>query len=165
MSCAKQFLGEQAGRVALAGTLPECQFLSLWRCAQNSLPCCIKRCSTIGLSESAGKNVSAPTMTTVPISKPTNNGPCVGRVPLVTASCFLAARFPATANIGIMMRNRPASIVMPSVRLYQGVFALMPANALPLLAAELEYAYKISENPCGPLLFKLEVAGPLDPFQ
>ena len=40
---------------------------------------CIRKCSTIGPSDSAGKNVSAPTMTTVPTSRPTNSGPCVGK--------------------------------------------------------------------------------------
>jgi hypothetical protein len=37
----------------------------------------------------------------------------------------------------MMNRNRATSMVMPIVRLYQGVFALMPAKALPLLPAPL----------------------------
>jgi hypothetical protein len=77
----------------------------------------------------------------------------------------LAARLPAAASIGMMNRNRPTSIVIPLVRLYHGVFALMPANALPLLAALLVKVYRISPNPCGPPLFRLAVAGPFDPFQ
>ena len=42
--------------------------------SENSLPWCIRKCSTIGPSDSAGKKVSAPTMTTVPTSRPTNRG-------------------------------------------------------------------------------------------
>ena len=44
------------------------------------------------------ENVSAPTMTTVPTSRPTNSGPCVGNVPLVTGIFFFAARLPAAAR-------------------------------------------------------------------
>jgi hypothetical protein len=40
----------------------------------------------------------------------------------------------------MMNRNRATSMSMASVRLYQGVFALMPAKALPLFPAPLEYA-------------------------
>ena len=98
-----------------------------------SLPC-IKKCSTMGLSERTGKNVSAPTMTIVPTNNPTNSGPCVGNVPAVTGIFFLAARLPATASIGMIIRNRPISIASPMVRLYQGVLALIPAKALPLFA-------------------------------
>ena len=42
------------------------------------------------------------------------------------------------ASSGMRKRKRPASIATPSVRLYQGVFALIPAKALPLLPTALE---------------------------
>ena len=42
----------------------------------------------MGPSESAGKKVSAPTINTVPTSRPTKRGPCVGNVPLVTGTFF-----------------------------------------------------------------------------
>ncbi len=48
----------------------------------------------------------------------------------------------------------------PIVRLYQGVLALIPANALPLFPVALVYAYRISENPCAPGLARFAVAGP-----
>ena len=76
-------------------------------------------------------------MTTVPTSRPTNSGPCVGNVPLVAGIFFFAARLPAAASSGIRNRNRPISMASPSVRLYQGVLALMPAKALPLLPVPL----------------------------
>ena len=60
----------------------------------------------------------------------------------------------------MMNRNRPTSMSSPMVKLYQGVFALIPAKALPLLPAPLEYAYKISEKPCAPLLLIFAAAGP-----
>ena len=46
---------------------------------------------------------------------------------------FLRARLPASASIGMIAMNRPRSIAMPSVVLYQGVFAERPAKAEPLL--------------------------------
>src|ERR1700681_3349055 len=97
---------------------------------------------------------------TVPTSRITNRDPFVGKVPLVTGISFFAARLPAIAKAGIMKKNLPTSMSRPIVRLYQGVLALIPAKALPLFPAPLEYAYRISENPCGPPLFKLAVVGP-----
>src|SRR5437588_5890980 len=114
----------------------------------------------MGPSDSAGKYVRAPTITIVPISRTTNSDPCVGNVPLVTGISFFAARLPAMASAGIMNRNLPISISIPRVRLYQGVLALSPAKALPLFPAPLVYVYRTSENPWGPLLLKLAVAGP-----
>src|ERR1700682_3014387 len=117
-------------------------------------------CSTIGPRQSAGKYVSAPTMTTVPISKTTKSEPFVGSVPLVTGINFFAAKLPAMASAGMMKRNLPTSISRPIDRLYHGVLAFIPPKALPLFPAPLEYAYRISENPCAPPLFKFAVAGP-----
>src|SRR6185369_9238572 len=97
----------------------------------------IKRCSTIGPSESAGKNVSAPTITITPTSRPAKSGPCVGKVPAEGGVSFLAPSEPAAASSGISIRNRPASMTRPIVVLYQGVLALRPAKALPLLPAPL----------------------------
>ena len=77
-------------------------------------------------------------MTTVPINRMTNRVPCVGNVPLVTGTSFFFARLPAMANAGMMNRNLPTSMSSPMVRLYQGVLALIPAKALPLLPAPLE---------------------------
>src|ERR1700732_2276553 len=99
-------------------------------------------------------------MTTVPMSRTTNSEPCVGNVPLVVGINFLAARLPAIARAGIMKKNLAISMSMPIVRLYQGVLALIPAKALPLLPAPLVYAYRISENPWAPPLFKFAIAGP-----
>ena len=42
---------------------------------EKSLPSCMRKCSTIGPSDNAGKNVSAPTTMTVATSKPTKSGP------------------------------------------------------------------------------------------
>src|ERR1700674_5792804 len=99
-------------------------------------------------------------MMTVPTKRMTNSEPFVGKVPLVTGINFFAARLPAIARAGIMNRNLPTNISRPIVRLYQGVLALIPAKALPLLPAPLEYVYRISENPCGPPLFVFAVVGP-----
>ena len=61
----------------------------------------IARCSTIGPSARAGKNVSAPTTSTVAISSTTNSGVWVGSVPAPAGTCFLAASEPAIASAGI----------------------------------------------------------------
>jgi hypothetical protein len=63
-------------------------------------------------------------ITTVPTSRPTNKGPCVGKVPLVTGTFFFAARLPAAARIGIRNRKRPEQHGESEVRLYQGVLTL-----------------------------------------
>ena len=44
------------------------------------------------------------------------------------------------AMIGTIMKNRPMSVASAMVVLYQGVLALMPANALPLLPVAEEKA-------------------------
>ena len=94
----------------------------------------------MGPSESAGKNVSAPTTITVATRRPTKSGPCVGNVPADVGTTFLLARLPAAASAGMMNRNRPNSIARPSVRSYHGVLTVMPANALPLFSDALVYA-------------------------
>ena len=55
----------------------------------------------------------------------------------------------------MMKRNLAISMSMPIVRLYQGVLALIPAKALPLFPAPLEYVYRISENPCAPAVIHI----------
>src|SRR5581483_2024389 len=99
-------------------------------------------------------------MTIVPINRTTNNVPFVGSVPLVTGISFFFARLPAMARAGMMNRNLAISMSIPRVRLYQGVLALIPANALPLLPAPLEKAYRISENPWAALFAVFATAAP-----
>src|SRR5262245_32069238 len=101
---------------------------------ENSFPSCIRKCSTIGPSDNAGKNVKAPTTITVATSKPTNNGPWVGKVPAEVGTTFLFARLPAIASAGMMKRNRPKSMHRPPVRSYHGVLTARPPNALPLFS-------------------------------
>ena len=47
------------------------------------------------------------------------------------------ARLPAAASSGMIMRNRPQSIAIPSVVFKNGVFAFSPAKALPLFPTAL----------------------------
>ena len=47
------------------------------------------------------------------------SGVVTGKVPSDGGTVFLRARFPAIASIGIIMKKRPTSIVMPIVVLYQ----------------------------------------------
>ena len=49
-------------------------------------------------------------------------------------------------------RSCPIIIASASAALYQAVLPLNPANALPILAAELIKAYSTSDRPCGPAL-------------
>ena len=93
------------------------------------------KCSTIGPRLSAGKNVSAPTITITPTSSAVKSGVVTGNVPSDSGIFFFRLRLPAIASGGMIMKNRPNSIVSPSVVLYQCVFTLMPPNAEPLFAA------------------------------
>src|SRR5450759_2156603 len=102
---------------------------------QKRFPLCIMKCSMIGPRESAGKNVSAPTSRTVPTSSVVKSGPETGKVPALDATRFLRASEPASARIGTIMAKRPNSVARPSVALYHGVLAPIPAKALPLLPA------------------------------
>src|SRR5437879_1706023 len=107
---------------------------------QNVFPAAMSRCSRMGPRLKAGKNVSAPTMTITPIRSTVNSGVVTGKVPRDGGTYFLPARFPAMASMGIIMRNRPASMVNPRVVSYQSVFTVRPANADPLLPAPDVYA-------------------------
>ena len=89
-------------------------------------------------SESAGKNVSAPTMTTTATSS-TAKSRAVGRegarARAARSSCRPSSpRWPAP---GRSSGSGPPASSRPSVTLYQGVLALSPANAEPLLPAPL----------------------------
>src|ERR1700761_3365000 len=98
----------------------------------------------MGPSESAGKNVSAPTIRITPVSRMVKRDEFTGKVPGDGGTLFFWARLPAIASIGIIIRNRPDSIVKPSAMLYQCVFAFRPAKAEPLLPAAEVKAYRIS---------------------
>ena len=67
-----------------------------------------------GPSASAGTNVSAPTVITVPISTTMNSGVCVGSVPPDGGTLFAAASAPASASTGMASQYRANSITMPS---------------------------------------------------
>src|SRR5262245_7019443 len=110
----------------------------------------MSRCSTTGPRLSAGKKVSAPTMTMTLTSSAENNGVVTGNVPGDGGTRFLRPRLPAIASIGMIMKKRPINIAKPMVVLYQLVFAVSPPKADPLFPVPDVNAYKISDNPCGP---------------
>src|SRR5258706_9060377 len=124
---------------------------------QKDCPFFISRSSTIGPRLSAGKYVRAPTISTTLTSTTTNSGVVTGKVPGDGSTRFFRDRLPAIASIGTIIRNLPQSIVTPSVRLYQRVLAFNPAKAEPLLPAPDAKAYRISDKPWGPWLFRLAV--------
>src|ERR1700730_6540466 len=115
----------------------------------------MSRCSTIGPRLRAGKNVSAPTMTITPTSKAEKRGVVTGNVPEDGGTRFLRPRLPAIASIGMIIMKRPMSVAAPIVELYHFVLAFRPANADPLLPVPDANAYRISDRPCGPALFRL----------
>ena len=59
--------------------------------------------------------------------------PETGNVPALDGTIFFCASEPAMAMMGMIIRKRPISMAKPRVVLYQGVLALRPAKALPLL--------------------------------
>ena len=92
----------------------------------------------MGPSDSAGKNVSAPTMTTTADQQHREQcGRWWGTCPGSGGTTFLPTIDPAMPSAGTIIRKRPTSMSRPSVTLYQGVLALRPANAEPLLPAPL----------------------------
>ena len=101
---------------------------------QNVCPASISRCSTIGPKLKTGKNVNAPTITITLTSNVENNGVVTGKVPSDGGTVFLLARFPAIANIGMIIKKRPISIAIPIVVFYQSVFAEIPAKAEDMIA-------------------------------
>ncbi len=94
----------------------------------------------MGPRDSAGKKVSAPRIRITLTNNIVNRGVVTGKLPCEGGAIFLPASEPAMASIGTIIRKRPANMVMPSVMLYQFVFALSPAKAEPLLPAAELYA-------------------------
>src|ERR1035437_3418751 len=95
----------------------------------------MNRCSRIGPRLSAGKNVSAPTIRITLIKSTVKSGVVTGKVPSEGGTYFLPARFPAIASMGMIIKNRPASMVRPVVTSYHSVFTVSPPKDDPLLAA------------------------------
>ena len=86
----------------------------------------------------AGINVSAPTMSTTEQRNPMNSGVCVGSVPALVGTIFFFASEPAMPRTGTISQNRLIHITTPPSQLWNGTFALNPANAEPLLLPMLE---------------------------
>src|SRR6202789_1347461 len=118
--------------------------------SENTFPACISRCSRIAPRLSAGKNVSALTISTTKTSRELNSGVVTGKVPAGSGTNFLRARLPAIARIGITAKKRPKSMANPIVVLYQSVFPLNPPKADPLFPVPDVYAYRICDKPGGP---------------
>src|SRR3954452_23506817 len=91
-------------------------------------------------------------MSTTPVSKPANRPVFVGNVPADGGTVCLRPSDPAMARTGTISKNRPTSIAMPPVVLYQLVLPVRPPNAEPLLFDCDVNAYVISLRPCGPVL-------------
>ena len=93
----------------------------------------MRKCSTTGPRVSTGRKFRAPTNNIVPSNSMMNVPPDTGKVPVLAGTSFFCASDPAMAMMGTIIRKRPKSMAMPRVVLYQGVLALRPAKALPLL--------------------------------
>ena len=92
----------------------------------------MNRCSRIGPRLNAGKNVNAPTIMIVEISKIVKREPVTGKVPSDAGAVRFLAKLPAIARIGMATRNLPSNMANAVLELYQSVFALSPPNAEPL---------------------------------
>src|SRR5581483_1845309 len=96
--------------------------------------------STTGPSATTGRNVSAPTITITPMTSATKSGVWVGNVPTLGGTFCLRASACATASVGMMRKNRPTSMQIPSVVFIHWVSAALPAKGYPLLFAADVYA-------------------------
>src|SRR5580692_5554501 len=114
---------------------------------QKVFPTDINRCSSMGPRLSTGKKVRDPTMRITPTSSTLNNGVVTGNVPSDGGTYFFFARLPAMASIGMIMKNRPTSMVIAPDVLYQSVLPFSPPNAEPLLPAMDVKAYRIWVKP------------------
>ena len=94
----------------------------------------------MGPNASAGKKLKAPISRTININKNTNMPLQVDKVPALVATVFFLARLPAIAIVASIGRNLTKSITSPMVTFRNGVLALKPANADPLLPPAEEYA-------------------------
>src|SRR4029077_18881454 len=88
-----------------------------------------RSCSTIGPSARAGRKVRAATTMITPITSTTNKGVSVGNVPTDAATVRLRTSAPASANVGMIRKKRPTSMVTARVVFMYPVFAVRPANA------------------------------------
>ena len=123
----------------------------------------MSKCSRMGPRLNAGKNVRAPTIKITPIKSTVKRGVVTGKVPKDGGTYFLLARLPAIASIGMIIRNRPTSIVMAPAVLYQSVFASQSGESgavVPRLRSE---RIQDSLSPCGPGFKMLEVPNPAPP--
>ena len=87
----------------------------------------------MGPRASAGKKLSAPTSSTMRMSRNTKRASWVGSVPALTATAFFSAREPAMARVAHRGTKRTNSITRPMDTFKKGVLALKPAKAEPLL--------------------------------
>src|ERR1700746_492300 len=96
----------------------------------------MRRCSRIGPRLRAGKNVSAPRIRMTLISNSVNSGVVTGNVPSDGGTYFFCARLPAMASIGMIMKKRPTSVVIPVAASYHGVLTVSPAEDVQLLPTD-----------------------------
>src|SRR5437870_392698 len=82
---------------------------------QKVCPAYINKCSTMGPRLSTGKKVNAPTMMITLTNSVVNNGVVTGKVPSDGGTIFLRPRLPATASIGMIIKNLPNNMAMPMV--------------------------------------------------
>ena len=111
--------------------------VNLMRDVRQTFRACAAKCSRIGPRDSAGKKVRAPTMITTPTSSTVNSGPLVGNVPSPAGTVFLPTIEPGDGQHGNDHQEAAGQHVRASVMFHQGVLALSPAKAEPLLPAPL----------------------------
>lgn len=70
-----------------------------------------------------------------PIRSTVNSGVVTGKVPDDGGIYLFWARLPAIASMGMIMKNRPVSMVIPIVKSYYALFTVNPVKADPLLPA------------------------------
>src|SRR6185437_3907576 len=121
--------------------------LDLAMTPQKVLPADISRCSRIGPKLNAGKKIKAPRIRIVPTNSTVNSGVVTGNVPGDGGTYFLRARLPAIASMGMIIRQRPISVLIPSAALYQNVLPLRPPKAEPLFPAVETKAYSTCVSP------------------
>ena len=93
----------------------------------------VRKCSTIGPSASAGQEVQRADQQHRAEQQDDERAAGTGKRARAGRRDFFCTSEPASAMIGTIIRKRPINMARPRVVLYQGVLAVRPAKALPLL--------------------------------
>ena len=97
---------------------------------------------------------------TVPTSKPTNNGPCVGSVPAVDGIFFLRRQATGGGEQRNQEQEATDQLRQTERQVVPGCVDIDAGKRAAIVARAADIRVEISLNPCAPQLLKFAVAAP-----